>query len=115
MADDAKAISLAYGIGAWLLCEGDPLLTQEHTMRQYAFSICVLMAALALLGVGGCKQEGPAENAGAHSDKAVEAVEESSETLTGTAARALDKAKAVGTVLEEAAENTAEQVQEATE
>ncbi len=100
---------------ARLVCAEDPLLTKEHTMRQYAFSSCVLMASLALVGVGGCKQEGPAENAGTHSDKAAELVEESSETLTGTAVRALDKAKAVGTVLEKAAENTAEQVKEATE
>ncbi len=84
-------------------------------MRRYAFNICVLMASLALVGVVGCEQEGPAENPGTPSDKAGEAVEESSETLAGTAVRALDKAKDVGKVLEEAAENTAEQVKEATE
>ncbi len=84
-------------------------------MRRYAFSICVLMASLALVGVVGCDREGPAEKVGRNIDKAAEAVEESSETLAGTAVRALDKARAVGTVLEEAAENTAEQVKEATE
>ncbi len=84
-------------------------------MRRYAFGICVLMASFALVGVVGCDREGPAENASTHSDKAAEAVEESSETLAGTAVRALNKAKDVGTVLEEAAENTAEQVKEATE
>ena len=84
-------------------------------MKRYAFSICVLVVSLALVGVVGCEQEGPVENAGTPSDKAAEAVEESSETLTGTAVRALDKAQAVGTVLEGAAENRAKQVKEATE
>ncbi len=84
-------------------------------MTRYERGICMLIASLALVAMVGCEQEGPAENAGTHSDKAAEAVEKSSETLAGTAVRALNKAKAVGTVLEEAAENTAEQVKEATE
>ena len=74
-------------------------------MRKYASSLCVLVASLALIGVVGCEKEGPAEKAGTEIDKAV----------LETGKTALEKAKKVGKALEEAAEETAEKVKEATE
>lgn len=74
-------------------------------MRKYASSLCVLVASLALIGVVGCEKEGPAEKAGKEIDKAV----------LETGKTALEKAKKVGKVLEEAAEETAEKVKEAVE
>lgn len=113
-------------------------------MKQLTKTLGVLITASALLVVFGCAREGPAERAGKQVDKAVlktgEAVEalkegaeqvgdatettlektsglveDSADAISGVAVRSIEKAKQVGKTIHDAAERTAEEIQEATE
>ncbi len=70
-------------------------------MKRYAFSMCALVASLALVSVGGCQQEDPVEKAG--------------KEIIESAQDAINKATEVGATLEEAAKKRAGQVNEGSE
>lgn len=91
------------------------------TPRLQAF---LLIAGLALVGIVSCEREGPAEKAGKETDRAVEQAgeailkgkgetERATEALTEPATTTLDQAGKVEETVGEAAEKTAEIVEEA--
>ncbi len=104
-------------------------------MERYRCSLLTLAALVALVGVVAC-EEGPAEKAGKHVDKAIantagaiadkledtadsttdeagDIIEEGAEAFLGAGRAVLKQAKEVGEVIEEAAEERAEHMKDA--